>query len=107
MVIEYIIGIAAIIILVGILVLWKIIKDRKSGLPIVDERTRRVKGQAAYYALILGIYFALALLWVTFLGPKFLGLPELGTMPALISTILVSSISFLALRWYLNSKEDF
>ncbi|UCE29244.1 MAG: DUF2178 domain-containing protein, partial [Candidatus Bathyarchaeota archaeon] len=43
--------IAAIVGLVGILVVWKIVKDRRSGFPVADERTQKVNGKAAYYAL--------------------------------------------------------
>jgi uncharacterized membrane protein len=107
LVISTLLGTAAIIIILGILVVWKIVKNRKSVLPVADERTRRVNGQAAYYALIVGVYFSLGLLWVVFLGPNFLGLPEIGAMPALITSILVYAVLYLSFRWYFNRKEDF
>ena len=96
-----------IVILVGVLVIWDIVKKRRSVLPVADERTRRVNEHAAYYALLLGQYFTLILLWVLFLAPKFLGLPEIEAMPALIASLLVNSILFLALRWFFSRKENF
>lgn len=99
--------IAAIIIALGIYAVWKYVKDRKSSLPVTDERTRKVNGQAAYFALFVGLYFTLGLIWVIFLGPKLLGLPEIEAEPALIASLLVSSISFFVFRWYLRRKEDF
>jgi uncharacterized membrane protein len=98
--------IAAIIIIVGVLMLWDIVKKRRSVLPVADERTRRAGEHAAYYALLIGQYFTLGLLWVLFLGPKFLGLPEIEAIPALIASLLVSSILFLALRWFFSRKEN-
>lgn len=99
-------GIAVIVVLVGIVVVWKIVKDRRSGFPVADERTLKVNGKAAYYALLIGVYFMLALLWIHFLGKNFLGLPGLEAGYALIASSLVFSLGFLGLRWYFNRKGD-
>jgi len=107
LVISALLGAAAIIIILGILLVWKIGRDRKSSLPVADERTRRVNGQAALYALIGGVYSTLGLVWVVFFGSMFLGLPEIGAMPALITSVLVYIVLYLAFRWYFNRKEDF
>lgn len=97
--------IAVIIIIVGVLMLWGIVKKMRSVLPVADERTRRAVERAAFYALLIGQYFTLGLLWVLFLGPKFLGIPEIGAIPALIASLLVDSLLFLALCWFFNRKE--
>jgi uncharacterized membrane protein len=70
------IEIAAIIVLLGILLVWKIYKDRKSGFPMRDERTTKITGRAATYALYIGSYFILALLFSLIIGKEFYGLPE-------------------------------
>ena len=97
--------IAAIIIIVGVLMLWGIVKRRRSVLPVTDERTRRAGERAAFFALLIGQYFNLGLLWVLFLGPKFLSLPEIEAIPALIASLLVSCILFLVLTWFFCRKE--
>ena len=98
--------IAAIIVSLGIIVVWKMVKDRRSGFPVADERTQRANGKAAYYALLIDAYFMLALLWIHFLGKSILGWPGLEAGYALIASTLVLSLGFLGLRWYFSRKGD-
>ena len=63
------IGILVLIVLIGVLVLWKtraMLKEKKSGFPLTDERTQKLNGKAAYYAMFICQYFILAYLWVNF-----------------------------------------
>lgn len=90
----------AIVVLVGVVIVWKLVKDRRSRFPVADERTQGVNAKAAYYTLFIGVYFMLALLWIHFLGKNFLVLPGLDAGYALIA----SSLVFLGLRWYFNRK---
>ncbi len=99
--------IAAIVVLAGILAVWKRVKDRRSGFPVADERTQKVNGKAAYYALFIGVYFMLALLWIHFLGKTFFGFPGFEAGYALVASSLVFILWFLGLRWYFNRKVDF
>ncbi|MCP8323575.1 MAG: DUF2178 domain-containing protein [Candidatus Methylarchaceae archaeon HK02M2] len=99
-------GIAIIAILVGIVAVWKIVKERRSGDPLQDERTQKINGKAAYYTVIIGVYFMLGLSWVLFIGKIVLGYIILEAMPALIISTLVFILSFLGLRWYFNRKGD-
>ncbi len=99
-------GILAIIILIGIAALWKILKEKKSGFPIADERTQRINGKAAYYALFMGQYFIIAYLFVNIVGSEFFGIPEIEAGYPLIASILVSSLSYLALRWHFGRKGE-
>jgi uncharacterized membrane protein len=55
-------GILALIVLIGVLVLWKRLKDKKSGFPLADERTQKLNGKAAYYAMFMCQYFIIAYL---------------------------------------------
>ncbi len=100
------IGILAVIILVGIAALWKTLKEKKSGFPIADERTQKINGKAAYYALFMGQYFIIANLMVLLVGREFLGMPEIDAGYPLVASLLVSSLSYLALRWHLGRKGD-
>ena len=100
------IGILALIILIGVLALWKTLKEKKSGFPIADERTQRINGKAAYYALFMGQYFIIAILMVMLVGREFLGMPEIEAGYPLIASLLVSSLSYLALRWHFGRKGE-
>lgn len=101
------VGIAAIIVLLGILVVWKIHKDRKSGFPMRDERTAKITGRAATYALYIGSYFIIAFLFILIIGKEFYGLPQIDAGYPLIASLLVFNLTFLGLRWYFNRKSDF
>jgi len=99
-------GILALIVLIGVLVVWKTLKDKKSGFPLADERTRKLNWKAAYYAMFMCQYFILAYLLVNIVGREFFGMPEIEAGYPMIATLLVSSISFLVLRWYLGRKGE-
>jgi uncharacterized membrane protein len=99
-------GILALIILIGILVIWKTIKDKKSGFPLVDERTQKLNWKAAYYAMFMCQYFVLAYLLVNIVGREFFGMPEIEAGYPMIAALLVSSVSFIALRWHFNKKGE-
>ena len=99
-------GILALIISIGILVLWKTLKDKKSGFPLADERTQKLNGKAAYYAMFICQYFILAYVWVIFIGREFFGMPEIEAGYPMIATLLVSALSFLVLRWHFGRKGE-
>jgi hypothetical protein len=100
------IGILVVIILIGILVLWKVLKEKKSGFPRADERTQKINGKAAYYAMFMCQYFIIAHLLVLIIGREFFGIPEIEAGYPMIASLLVSSVSFLVLRWYLGRKGE-
>ena len=100
------IGILAIIVLIGVLAIWKILKNRRLGFPTKDERTQKITGIAATYAFYIGSYFMLALMFTNILSIEFLGESILDTGYAIISAILVSNLTFLIVRWYFNRKGN-
>jgi hypothetical protein len=99
-------GILALMILIGALALWKTLKDKKSGLPLADERTRKLSWKAGYYAMFMGQYFILAYLAVNIVGREFFGMPEIEAGYPMIAALLVSALSFLVLRGYLGRKGE-
>jgi uncharacterized membrane protein len=101
------VGILAIIVLLGVYLIWKILKDRRSGFPIKDERTQKITGTAATYTFYIGSYFMIALMLANILNLEFLGVPILDTGYALVVSILVNSLTFLVLRMYFYRKGDF
>jgi uncharacterized membrane protein len=100
------IGIAVLIVLIGILAVWRIRKDRKAGFPSGDERTQRITGKASTYALIIGSYFTLALMFILIFGRELYNLQNVDAGYLLIAVLLVSSVSFLILRWVFGRKGD-
>jgi hypothetical protein len=100
------IAISVLIVLIGILVVWRIYKDRKSGFPSGDKRTQRITGKAATYALYIGWYFTLALMFMLIFGREFYNLQNVDAGYLLIATLLVSNVSFIILRWVFGRKGD-
>jgi hypothetical protein len=100
------IGIITVIVLIGVLVIWRIIKNRKSGYPSGDERTQRITGKAATYSLLLGLYFMIALLLVYIVGRELLGYYLFNAGDALVASVLLQSVTMLVLRWYFERKGD-
>ena len=100
------VGILAIIVLIGVLVIWKILKDKRLGFPVKDERTQKITGIAATYAFYIGSYFMVALMLANLLNYEVLGVPLLDAGYALISSILVNGLTFIIVHWYFNRKGD-
>jgi len=101
--------IAVAIVVIGILFVWRIYKDRKAGFPATDERTQRITGRAARMALNVGWFFIIAILFGAIVAREFLGMPSFGEdfySYSLIAVLLVQSISFGFLGWYFGSKGD-
>jgi len=100
-------GILATIVLIGIFAFWRMLKDRRSGFPLKDERTQKITGTAATYAFYIGSYFMIALMLVNFLNEEFTRVPLLETGYALVISILVQSLTFIVVQAYLTRKGDF
>ena len=99
-------GILVTIVVIGIFAVWRLLKERRSGFPLKDERTQKITGTAATYAFYLGSYFMLALMGVNLLNLEFTGAPLLETGYALLISVLVQSLSFLGIQTYLHIKGD-
>ncbi len=100
------IGIVAVIVLVGIILVWRIHKDRKSGFPSGDERTKRIMGKAATFALYINWYLTLAIMFMLIFGRELYNLQNVDAGYLLMTTLLVSAISFLILCWVFGRKGD-
>ena len=99
-------GILALIILIGALVIWKTLKDKKSGFPLADERTQKLNWKAAYYSMFMLQYFIVAYLIVNIVGTEFFSMPEIEAGYPMIAALLVSSLSYLVLRWHFSRKGE-
>ena len=101
------VGVLATGVLLGVFAIWKILNDRRTGFPTKDERTQKITGTAATYTFYIGTYFMVALMLANILTMEFLGVPLLDTGYALVTPILVNSLTFMVLRMYFNRKGDF
>ena len=97
---------AVLVLLVGVFVLWKIHRDKKSGYPVNDERTIKIIGKAAIGTYYISLAFMISLLLFIIFGKEFLALPELDAGWAIIAIMLVSGISNGFLSWYYSRKGD-
>jgi len=97
---------AVLIILVGILVIWKVHSDKKAGYPTKDERTTKITGKAAIGTYYISLAFMISLALFIIFGNEFLDLPELDAGWAIISIMLVNGISYGLLSWYYSRKGD-
>jgi cytochrome b561 len=103
------ISLVAIGITIALLAAWRImvsIRERREGFPTKDERTMRIQGRAASYAIMVGSYFMILLLFYNMFIIEFLGRQELGSLPALNSSIIVMNLTYLGLQRYYAGKED-
>jgi uncharacterized membrane protein len=97
---------AVLIVFVGILVIWKVHRDRKAGYPTNDERTKKITGKAAIGTYYISLSFMITLTLFLIFGNEFLDLPELDAGWAIISIMLVNGISYALLSWYYSRKGD-
>ena len=100
-------GILVTIMLIGIFAVWRLLKERRSGFPLKDERTQKISGIAALYAFYIGSYFMLALMGVNLLNQVFTDAPLLETGYALVISVLVQNLAFIGIQTYLHMKGDF
>jgi hypothetical protein len=100
------IGISGLIVLIGILFILIRLRDKKLGFPAKDERTQRINGMAATYALYIGQYFLVAMMLVLIIGQEFFNMPDLSAGPVIIASIFVFGLTYLGLHWHFNRKGD-
>jgi len=98
--------IAVLIVAVGAFALWRIIKERRSGFALQDERTTRIQGRAATVVFYLGTWYLILLNFYNLYRIEFQGLEELGSMPVINSAVIIMGVAYIALYAYFNSRED-
>jgi uncharacterized membrane protein len=97
---------AVLVLLIGVFVIWKIHREKKSGYPLNDERTLKISGRAAIGTYYISIAFMVSLMLFMIFGTEFLDLPELEAGWAVIAVMLVTGISYGLLSWYYSRKGD-
>jgi len=101
------IGISGLIVLLGVIILVIRLKEKRAGTPSQDERTQKINGKAAFYALHIGLYFMVAILAVLIIGREFFNMPDLSAGPVVVASMIVFGLSDIGLHWYFSKKDDF
>jgi UDP-N-acetylmuramyl pentapeptide phosphotransferase/UDP-N-acetylglucosamine-1-phosphate transferase len=99
---------AVIIILLAIVVIWGVQKNKKAGYPMQDERTSKIQGKAALGTYYITLTFMISILVWNIFGNEFITfLPELEVGWTVIAIMLVMGFSFGLLSWYYAKKGEF
>ena len=88
---------------IGVGVLYWVIKERRSGIPIADERSQIVNGKAAKLTLFVGIYFMMALTFYD-IAAQFISLPTKNAAIYLAVSAMFLLSFFGLSRWYYGRK---
>ena len=94
------------IIAVAIYTIWRIIKSKKSGFPLADERTAKISGKAFQVGFFIGVYYLLALNFYNIISIELLGGEPLESMPVINSAVIIMGVTVIVLKTYLEKKED-
>jgi uncharacterized membrane protein len=97
---------AVLVVLVGLLFVWKVQKEKKSGYPVNDERTMKINGKAAIGTYYINLAFMVSLALFIIFGTECFDLPEPDAGWAIIAIMLVSGISYGLLTLYYSRKGD-
>ena len=85
--------------------LYWVIKERRSGRPIVDERSQIVNGKAAMLTLFVGIYFMMVLTFYD-IAAQFISLPTRNAAIYLAVSAMFLLSFFGLSRWYYGKKPS-
>jgi len=91
---------------VAIYTIWMIIKSKKSGFPLADERTAKISGKAFQAGFLIGAYYLIALNFYNIISIEFLGGEQLESMPVINSAVIIMGLTVIVMMTYLGRKED-
>jgi len=89
----------------GVGVLYWVISERRTGIPIADERSQLVNGKAALLTLFVGIYFMMALTFYD-IAAQFISLPTKNAAIYLAVSAMFLLSFFGLSRWYYGKKPS-
>jgi hypothetical protein len=95
---------AALIIIMLVVLIKKMSKGVKSGLPIDDELSQRIKERAGYLTCMLTIYFVLALMFYHGFLVEDFGFPGLVVRHAMMVTLFFMIGAFAGIWFILNRR---
>ena len=87
----------------GARTMYVLLKEKKEGIVISDERTLVVDGKAAKVTFIVSVYFTMALAWYD-LTAQIANLPSPNAYVYQIVTVIFLIFSFFSFRSYYRKK---
>jgi energy-converting hydrogenase Eha subunit A len=104
---DMVMVIIPIILLIGVVTaLWDRIKSMRAGLPLEDERAKKLQWKAGAYTYYATIYIALGTMWYNIIFAEMLGYPELTVEQVVAAIIIISAVFWFAFRFYFTRKGD-
>ena len=90
----------------GFLVFWKMLQEKKKGIPLKDERMIYINGLAALYTFGASLYFISGLLLYNIFIVGVMGWHELDMTMTLVMIFVVMVLIFFGLRWIIGKRGD-
>ena len=95
-----------VIVALAIFTIWNIIKSKKSGFPLADERTAKISGKAYQAGFMIGAYYLIALNFYNIISIEFLGGEPLESMLVINSALIIMGVTVIVLKTYLERNEN-
>ena len=86
-------------------ILYRVITERRAGIPVADERSQLVEGKAAKLTLFVGIYFMMALTFYD-IAAQFITLPTKNAAIYLAASAMFLLSFFGLSRWYYGERPS-
>jgi len=105
----WIVTVPVIVVAIIFTLVWRMkrtLQERRAGFPSADERTQRIQGRAATYAFNAGSYFMILLNFYIIIGTEFTGWPASEAMFVLNASLLLMSLTYLAMYWHFSRNGD-
>ena len=94
------------LVLGALMILWDRIKSMRAGLPVEDERARKLHWKAGAYTYYVTIWLALGTIWYNIIFAERLGLSELTAEQVVAVIVLVSAAFWFMFQLYFRRKGD-
>ena len=85
--------------------LYRVITERRAGIPVADERSQLVDGKAAKLTLFVGIYFMMALTFYDIMA-QFIPLPTKNAAIYLAASAMFLLSLFSLSKWYYGKRPS-
>ena len=90
----------------ALMIVWDRIKSMRAGLPVEDERARKLHWKAGAYTYYVTIWLALGTIWYNIIFAERLGLSELTAEQVVAVIVLVSAAFWFMFQLYFRRKGD-
>ena len=82
------------------------IKSMRAGLPVEDERAKKLHWKAGAYTYYATIWLAVGTMWYNIILTDILGFPELTAGQVVAVIVVVSAVFWFMFQFYFRGKGD-